>query len=103
MRSFRSKPVGWRGESYRHYLAAKGIKTRTRFFSPKAEEVQFVRDEVLNQHIKKGQNYGVPIENAQKKFGIWLTDNQKEELYEDIEEQQEIDDWEKEKREGVWK
>lgn len=27
MRSFRSKPVGWRGESHRHYLAAKGIKT----------------------------------------------------------------------------
>lgn len=27
MRSFRSKPVGWRNESYRHYLAAKGIKT----------------------------------------------------------------------------
>ena len=23
MRSFRSKPVGWRGESHRHYLAAK--------------------------------------------------------------------------------
>lgn len=28
MRSFRQKPVGWRHESYRHYLAAKGIKTR---------------------------------------------------------------------------
>jgi len=28
MRSFRSKPVGWRGDSYRHYLAAKGVKTR---------------------------------------------------------------------------
>jgi len=27
MTSFRSKPVGWRGESHRHYLAAKGIKT----------------------------------------------------------------------------
>jgi len=27
-KSFRSKPVGWRGESYRHYLAAKGIKTK---------------------------------------------------------------------------
>lgn len=26
--SFRSKPVGWRWESYRHYLAAKGIRTR---------------------------------------------------------------------------
>lgn len=27
MRSFRSKPVGWRKESHRHYLAAKGIST----------------------------------------------------------------------------
>jgi hypothetical protein len=27
MRSFRSKPIGWRNESYRHYLAAKGIST----------------------------------------------------------------------------
>ena len=27
MRSFREKPVGWRGESHRHYLSAKGIKT----------------------------------------------------------------------------
>lgn len=28
MRSFRAKPVGWKGESHRHYLAAKGIKSR---------------------------------------------------------------------------
>jgi hypothetical protein len=28
MRSFRSRPVGWRGESHRHYLAAKGVTTR---------------------------------------------------------------------------
>lgn len=27
MRSFRSKPIGWRKESYRHYLASKGVKT----------------------------------------------------------------------------
>lgn len=27
-RSFRSKPIGWRHESYRHYLAAKGIVSR---------------------------------------------------------------------------
>jgi len=30
MRSFRSKPVGWQGESHRHYLAAKGISTGQR-------------------------------------------------------------------------
>ena len=28
MSSWRSKPIGWRGESHRHYLAAKGIKTK---------------------------------------------------------------------------
>lgn len=27
MKSFRDKPVGWIGESYRHYLASKGIRT----------------------------------------------------------------------------
>lgn len=27
----RYKPVGWRGESYRHYLAAKGIPTKRYF------------------------------------------------------------------------
>jgi len=27
MRSFRSRPVGWRGESHRHYLAGKGVST----------------------------------------------------------------------------
>jgi len=32
VRSFRSKPVGWRSESYRHYLAAKGVTTK-RYFS----------------------------------------------------------------------
>ena len=28
MRSFRAKPIGWRGDSHRHYLAAKGIKSK---------------------------------------------------------------------------
>lgn len=34
MRSFRQKPVGWCGESYRHYLAAKGVRTAHRYFQP---------------------------------------------------------------------
>lgn len=33
MKSFRSKPVGWRGESHRHYLAAKGIKTNHKYYA----------------------------------------------------------------------
>ena len=28
MRSFRSKPMGWRNDSHKHYLASKGIKTK---------------------------------------------------------------------------
>lgn len=32
MRSFRNKPVGWRNESHRHYLAAKGIKTKNNYY-----------------------------------------------------------------------
>lgn len=40
MKSFRSKPVGWTNESYRHYLAAKGIKTKTKYF---ASETAFGR------------------------------------------------------------
>jgi hypothetical protein len=28
----RYKPVGWRNEPYRHYLASKGISTRHRYF-----------------------------------------------------------------------
>ena len=27
-RNYRARPVGWKGESHRHYLAAKGIKTK---------------------------------------------------------------------------
>jgi len=33
MRSFRSKPVGWRYESARHSLAAKGVKSSNDYFS----------------------------------------------------------------------
>jgi hypothetical protein len=33
MRSFRSKPVGWQNESHRHYLAAKGVKTKHNYMA----------------------------------------------------------------------
>ncbi len=32
MRSFRAKPIGWQHESYRHSLAAKGVRTRYNAF-----------------------------------------------------------------------
>jgi len=43
MKSFRTryKPVGWRGDSHRHYLAAKGIRTKTPISNR-----YFVRDEL---------------------------------------------------------
>lgn len=43
----RYKPVGWRYESYRHYLAAKGIKTRydNRFFVKKDEKGRILCEE----------------------------------------------------------
>lgn len=31
----RYKPRGWRGDSYRHYLAAKGVKTKVKKSAPK--------------------------------------------------------------------
>jgi hypothetical protein len=35
VRSFRSKPIGWRNDNYRHYLAAKGVSTRMNFYAVK--------------------------------------------------------------------
>lgn len=52
--SFRSRPVGWRHESYRHYLAAKGISTSmrdTRFRSKLLDE----EIEKRNYYVKKGE------------------------------------------------
>lgn len=34
MKNFRAKPVGWQNESYRHYLAAKGVKTSKKKTAP---------------------------------------------------------------------
>lgn len=47
MRSFRSKPVGWRNESYRHYLASKGIKTR--YFDRKSLFEAMLRAEAVKK------------------------------------------------------
>ena len=33
MANYYRKPIGWRSESYRHYLAAKGIRTRMRYYA----------------------------------------------------------------------
>ncbi len=57
-RSFRSKPVGWRGESYRHYLAAKGVKTHFAF-----------------KEMKGFRSVEVPIEEARVKRGVYGLSN----------------------------
>lgn len=46
----RYKPVGWRNEPHRHYLAAKGIRTtvdpiKSRYFAEKEEMKEEVREE----------------------------------------------------------
>jgi hypothetical protein len=38
---FRRQPIGWQGESYRHYLAAKGVKTRIAKPSASAAHTQY--------------------------------------------------------------
>ena len=37
----RYRPVGWRGDSYRHYLARKGIKTKHNYFAVDVASSQF--------------------------------------------------------------
>jgi len=68
MKSFRSKPVGWRGESHRHYLAAKGIKTSVRgnlvakqkfFFSRPIKILKpskYENDERLKDHVEPAKD-----------------------------------------------
>lgn len=36
----RYKPVGWRNESYRHFLAAKGVSTKKDFFQRRSEVLE---------------------------------------------------------------
>ena len=55
MRSFRSKPVGWRGESHRHYLAAKGIRSVS-------DNVQLQSYEKLKEKHKLGGEIDTNVE-----------------------------------------
>jgi len=62
VRSFRSRPVGWRGESYRHYLASKGVSTvmRSRRYGVyKAEDAGL--QEYLGENLRSnghGETFG---------------------------------------------
>lgn len=48
----RYKPVGWRNESYRHYLAAKGVKTK--YYQVKSLE-DYKREMALREFRRAGQ------------------------------------------------
>ena len=43
-RNFRARPVGWRGESHRHYLASKGVSTR-RYSADRGFDMTMLRTE----------------------------------------------------------
>lgn len=45
-KNFRAKPVGWRNDSYRHYLAAKGIKTK-KFSKQQPKKLAQVRNTII--------------------------------------------------------
>ena len=74
MRSFRSKPVGWRGESYRHYLAAKGIKTY--FYGRSHGKPSPFRD-IYGENPKKNEKFDPEIEQLTK---MLLKENPDEEV-----------------------
>ena len=73
----RYKPVGWRGESHRHYLAAKGLSSKNRYF---------VRDELKGNrgfpalHSAFAKGHTVPDlevdEGIRQRFGVSLGDIQ---------------------------
>jgi hypothetical protein len=71
--SSRYKPVGWRGESYRHYLASKGIKTSRRlsnFYFAVRHELKGHRgypglSGEENAAIKRGFSKGHSLEDMQ--------------------------------------
>jgi len=54
---YSSKPVGWRGESHRHYLAAKGIKTRYDAKKPAKKPSEYERFRKLHEDLAAGKSY----------------------------------------------
>jgi hypothetical protein len=66
MRSFRSKPVGWQHDSYRHYLAAKGYKTT----HTRPGLVGYIwRIPIHSQQIPPNQAYPISPEDVKKRLG----------------------------------
>jgi hypothetical protein len=65
--SWRSRPVGWRNDSYRHYLASKGFKT----VRSKAGHVGSVHGvPITAQPLQKGEAYPVSPEEVKKELEL---------------------------------
>lgn len=64
MRSFRSKPVGWQRDSYRHYLAAKYGSAGNRYFTRRGvAKLEVLRDQ-LNERLAKASEEDRPAIEA---------------------------------------
>ena len=61
MKSFRSKPTGWQYEQHRHYLAAKGIKTKKTVYTGKKKENGCYYVRVPSKYYYKGVEVLVDI------------------------------------------
>ena len=65
---YSNKPVGWRNDSYRHYLAAKGVSTKNRYFYPD--------DKQLMEYVAEGEKpaaefaHTIERENDAKQLGL---------------------------------
>jgi len=84
MRSFRSKPVGWRYESHRHSLAAKGFSTKSYFAEKISPSGSYLNGMYVDQFLwaieragyrkgysdsSPGRSFNLIIEIQEKRFG----------------------------------
>lgn len=98
MRSFRSKPAGWRHESYRHYLASKGIASKMpKYLAAKGIRMRYFDTEAWpwgkgQQRFKKVLKSRVDLEPAvipihtEKRFKSYDFPVTEEEIKQQLEE-----------------
>ena len=72
----RYKPAGWQGESYRHYLAAKGISSRSYFVKRGDAELLTVYHGTSEVAAKKIRSEGIKGEDRGdgSRYHVWLGD-----------------------------
>jgi hypothetical protein len=98
MRSFRAKPVGWQNDSYRHYLAQKGISTN-KYRAPKTGLGKFVqgafdRNDLFIARQRYGRAVGIQqdvarqqarLEAAKLAANRSLTEEERKKILADVE------------------